>query len=433
MRLVMRKFWILLLFLLTLMLVHPLQGDESSESFYFRGTFYVDWFGAKYQDSPFYNQLSARFKIELFSRKGTGWTFLLDTRDRFGLNKNGNNQLLLYDARLIFEKPENRFMLSVGQMNLYDTAGIGQLLGGVLGYKPISGLMLGGYAGFESNIYIDRLEKDYYKFGLFARYLGNLGKRFSLSFNHIHFQGKTEQQYVYISGLYPIKKYFVFFGNMEFQLASNVHKDDRLSRLFVNLRFDPAPFVDLTAFYSSGRGLDFHYHLLQTSQYPTLSDRELERYYYSLQYGLRLSAKPFQGLRLFLSRQEREQKDDNIKNHAWLFGFSAVNILNTSFSAYGNYTSNRGEISESDSYYISVSKDFGRISWQSSFSNTFNGLRYDYRSFDPQIIHLSDYMTFSTFFFITISRALAVSLQYELLLQEESNQHSCFVRLIYRK
>jgi hypothetical protein len=432
MRPLMRKLQILILLFLAIILAHPLQGKESSESFYFRGAFYLDWFGAKYQDSPFYNQLSARFKIELFNRRGTGWTFLLDTRDRFRFN-NANNQLLVYDARLIFEKPENRFSFSVGQMNLYDTAGIGQLLGGVLGYKLFSDLLVGGYAGLESNIYVDRLEKDYYKFGLFARYLGNLGKRFSLSFNHIHFLGKTEQQYVYASCMYPVKKFFVFYGNMEFQLARNVDKDDRLSRLFVNLRFDPTPYVDLTAFYSLGRGLDFHYHLLKSSQYPTLSDRELERYYYSMQYGFRLSAKPLQGLRVFLSRQEREQKDDGIKNHAWLFGFSAVNILNTSFSAHGDYTSNRGDISESDSYYFSISKDFGRISWQGSFSNTFNGLRFDYRSFAPQIIHLNDYMTLSTFFFITISRALAVSVQYEFLLQEESNQHSCFVRLIYRK
>jgi len=199
------------------------------------------------------------------------------------------------------------------------------------------------------------------------------------------------------------------------------------------MRFDPIPFLDVTAFYSTGRGLDFHRHLLETSQNPTLNDNKLERYYYSSQFGLRLSVKPLQGLRLFLSRQEREQKDDNIRNHTWLFGFSALNILNTSISAHGNYAGNRGEISESDSYYISFSKDFGRISWQGSFSNTFNGLRFDYRNEAPQIIHLNDYKTLSTFFFITISRALAASVQYEYLLQEESNQHLFFVRLIYRK
>lgn len=429
----MKKLWILLFLTLATILANPLQGKESSGSFYFRGAFYLDWFGAKYQGSPFYNQLSARFRMEFFNRRGTGWTFLLDTRDRVRLNDEGNNQLILYDVRLIFEKPKNPFFFSVGQMNLYDTAGIGQLLGGIVGFKPISDLMLGGYAGLESNIYVNRLEKDYYKFGLFARYLGKLGKRFSFSYNHIRFSGMTEHQYIYAGCMYPLKKYFVFYGNLEYGLGSNLQRDDRLSRLFFNMRFDPIPFLDVTAFYSTGRGLDFHRHLLETSQNPTLNDSKLERYYYSRQFGLRMSVKPLQGFRLFLSRQEREQKDDNIRNHTWLFGFSALNILNTSISAHGNYAGNRGEISESDSYYISFSKDFGRISWQGSFSNTFNGLRFDYRNEAPQIIHLNDYKTLSTFFFITISRALAASVQYEYLLQEESNQHLFFVRLIYRK
>ena len=71
---------------------------------------------------------------------------------------------------------------------------------------------------------------------------------------------------------------------------------------------------------------------------------------------------------LFVARQESEQKDDNIRNRTWRFGFSALNIFKSGFTVYGNYAANRGEISESDSYYVSLAKNFGRISWSVSFT-----------------------------------------------------------------
>jgi hypothetical protein len=406
---------------------------ESGDPFYIKGALYLDWFGVHYRDSGFSSQISTRIKLELFNRRGSGWTFTLDARDRFSFNKKKTNQVILYDASLSFEKPGSLIYFSLGQMNLFDTAGIGQLLGGILAVKPIPDLSIGGYAGLESNIYIYRTDVHHHKFGFFTHYKGSLGRRFSLSYNHIRYSGMLESQYIYFNGMYPFGKYLVLFGNMEYQLGSNLRSTDRLSRLFLNIRFDPANWIDLSAFYSSGKGLDFHRFVLERSQDPVFNDLQLERYYYSTQYGIRVSFKPAQGMRFYLSRQEREQVDDQIQNHSWIIGGSMLNILKTGISAYANYNSNRGEISESDSYYVSISKDFGKVSWNTSFSNTYNGLRFDYRTGTPQIIHIDDYKTLSTYFFITLNRNLAVSLEYEFFIQERLNQHLFFVRVIYRK
>jgi hypothetical protein len=220
---------------------------------------------------------------------------------------------------------------------------------------------------------------------------------------------------------------------MEYEMASNVQKEDRLSRIFLNVRYDPIQLIDVTAHYSSGRGLDYHGFVIEASKNPTLNDKTLEHYYYTRQYGLRFSLKPTQGVRLFIAREESEHKDDNIRNHTWRFGFSTLNIFKSDFTIYGNYAANRGEISESDSYYVSLAKDFGRISWSVSFSNTFNGLRFVPGDDAPQVIHLDDFKTIATDFFVPISRAVALSLQYEYFIQEKSNQHLFFVRLILRK
>jgi hypothetical protein len=376
---------------LSLFLLVPLFADEPEQKFYYRGGFYLDWYGAAYQDSDFYHQLSSRLKVELFNRRGQGWNLLIDTRNRTRLSEEGKNHFILYDAHLNFERTNSPWYFSMGQMNLYDTAGIGQLLGGLVGYKPKSDFLLGGYAGLESSVYISRIDGDYRKFGVFVRYLGSQGKRFSLSYNLVRFAGETERKYVYFGSLYPLNKHLVFYGNMEYEMASNVQKGDRLSRIFLNVRYDPIRLIDVTGHYSSGRGLDYHRFVIEASKNPTLHDSSLEHYYYSRQYGIRFSLKPAQGVRLFVARQESEQKDDNIRNHTWRFGFSAMNILKTGFTVYGNYAVNRGEISESDSYYVSLAKDFGRISWSASFSNTFNGLRFISGVDVPQIIHMDDY------------------------------------------
>jgi hypothetical protein len=399
-----------------------------------RGNLYLDWLGAKYEASEFFSQLSTRLKIDLIRRRGEGWTLALDTRDRIRFGEGANHhQLLLYNARLSYEKQQSRLFFSLGQMNLYDTAGIGQLFGTVLGYKLKPDLLLGGYAGLESSVYIDRLNNDYQKFGVFARYLGSLGKRFSLSYNHVRYSGTTERQYVYASAFYPVKKSLVLYGNFEYELSSNINNADRLSRIFLNARWDPIQLLDITANYSSGRGLDYHRQLIESSQNPALNDRKLERFYYSRYYGIRFSLKPSQGSRIYIGRQESEQRDDNVRNHTWRFGGSILNILKSGITAYGSYSINRGQISESDAYYISLTKDFGRLSWNVSVSNTFNGIRYDHSQGTAQLVHLSDYKTISTYFFIPISSAIAAAFEYEYFIQESSNQHLFFVRLMFRK
>jgi hypothetical protein len=349
------------------------------------------------------------------------------------LSDNRKNRFILYDARILFDKTDSPFFLSLGQMNLYDTAGIGQVMGGLVGYKIGRDVLLGGYGGLESSIYVDRLESDYQKYGLFARYQGSFGRRFSLSYNQTRYKGSTERQHIYAGLMFPLVKVFSIFGNFEYELASNVRSEDRLSRVFVNARWDPVRKVDVTAFYSSGRGLDYHRFLLERSQDPTLNDTELERFYYSCQYGLRLSLKPWRNLRFTLSRMESEQKDLEIRNHSWRFSGSAGDVFHTGITLYGNYVWNRGEMSESDSYYAALSKDFGRISWHISFANTFNGVRYDHRSEIPEVIRLNDYKTLTTQLFVPISRMFAASVEYEYFLQKDSNQHLVFIRLIIRK
>lgn len=412
-------------------------GPSAAEgdAFYLRGTFYQDWMGFKQGDNELYNRLSSRLKLTLWERPGDGWTAYADVRSRTTLGDGGETQVIIYDARLSFDSLKRKLFFSLGQMNLYDTAGAGQLTGALAGYRLGKYLSLGGYGGLEPDIYNSRWDTGYLKFGAFARYLGPGARQFTFSYNRLHFEGRTEREYVYANLLMTVKRVGVLYGNLEYELNGLTKSEDRLSRAFANLRVNLGRSADITAHYSSGRGLDYHRYLLEQSQDPNLQQNEVERYYYNQSYGLRLSVKPVKNLRLFGERRESEQKDRDVRNHSSRFGVSASDILDSGVSMYGSFTMNRGDASESDSYYISASRNFGKLSWNVSFSNVYNGVRL-WGDGTPELIHLPDHRTLSTHLFLVLNRALAFSMQYAYTARSDNSgagDHQFYVRVIYRK
>jgi hypothetical protein len=424
----MKKWFIILLILSSF----PGTAEDKGKEFYLRGALYQDWMGFKSGDNDFYNRLSSRLHLTLWNRPGEGWTAFIDVRSRFTLVEGGKNQLMMYDVRFSYDSLKSKFFFSLGQMNLYDTAGIGQLTGAAAGYKLNKYLLVGGYGGLEPDIYNTRWDFDYRKFGIFTRYIGPGAKQFSFSYNRLLYHGQTERQFIYTSVLLPIKEILVLYGNMEYELDPGTKSEDRLSRLFVNARVNLTRYADVTANYSSGRGLDYHRYLLEQSQDPTIGNNEIERYYYNETYGIRLSIKPVKNLRLYASRRESEQKDLVVRNHTTGFGISVVDMFRTGFSLYGNYNMNRGDASESDSYYISASRSFGKLSWNISYASYYNGVRF-IDSGTPQVFHLPDQRTVSSGFFLVLNRSLALSLDYTYSDQSEYSDHQFFVRVIYRK
>ena len=405
---------------------------EVKNGFLVRGALYLDWMGIQAEDTDFYSLLSSRLKLTLLNNPGHGWTISIDMRDRFNPGEGGGNRLIIYDARLSYDRLNKKLFFHLGQMNLYDTAGIGELTGGVVGYKINKYLSLGGYAGLEPDIYAGKWDTDYNKYGFFLRYRGTGARQFSLSFNRVGFNNQTERQFLYSSLLFPVKRIVVLYGNVEYELANGIKTEDRLSRLFLNGRIDLSKYVDVTANYSSGRGLDYHQFILEQSQNPTIQNSEVERYYYNETYGIRLSVKPVKSMRIFVAKRESERKDKGIKNHTTWFGLSLSNLFKTGISLFGNYNINRGDASESDSYYISLSRNFGKLSCSLSFADYYNGVRFTGEG-TPEVFHLPDRQTVSANVFVVFSRIFSLSLDYAYSYQKENVEHQFFVRVIFRK
>jgi hypothetical protein len=426
----MKKWSVLLILLVTV----AGTAAERGKTFYWQGALYQDWMGLMSGSEALFSRLSTRLNLTLWNRPGSGWTMFLDLRNRFASGEGAENRLLIYDARLAYDSLRSHFIISLGQMNLYDTAGIGQLAGVMAGYKFGRYLAAGAYWGLANDVYSEKLGFGYQKYGIFARYIGPGARQFSLSYNQVRFDKQNERQFVYSSLLLPLGRFLMVFGNGEYELNGNTAAADRLSRLFINARANLSRYADITASYSSGRGMDYHQFLLEQSQDPGLRNSEIERFYYNKTYGVRFSLIPFKDLRFHVSRQESEQQDAGIRNHTTGFGFAAGDILHSGISLYGNYNLNRGDASEADTYYLSAARNFGKISVNLSYANFFNAVRFTAGG-TPQVIRieLPKQQTFSGDLFLALNRSMAVSLNYAYLYQAEYSEHQFFIRLILRK
>jgi hypothetical protein len=422
--------------LLLMFLLLSISGiaEEKGKMFYWRGALYQDWMGFMNGGDELFSRLSTRLNLTLWNQPGSGWTVFLDVRNRFASGEGSENRLLIYDARLAYDSPRSNIFFSLGQMNLYDTAGIGQLAGIMAGYKFGRFLSAGAYGGLQNDVYTDQLSFNYQKFGIFARYIGSGAKQFAISYNLVRFENQSERQFLYSSLLLPLGRFLIIYGNGEYELNGNTAAADRLSHLFINARANLSHYADITASYSSGRGMDYHQFILEQSQDPGSHNDEIERFYYNKTYGVRFSLTPIKSLRFHISRQESQLQDAGIQNHTTGFGFSASDILHTGISLYGNYNLNRGDSSEADTYYLSAARNFGKLAVNLSYANFFHGVRFSANG-TPQVVRveLPRQQTFSGDLFLALNRTIAFALNYSYVYQAEYSDHQFFVRLMLRK
>lgn len=415
---------------------HPLEPpsfmreEVPQPSLLVRGRLYSDWFSIR-TGSQFVNQLSNRVRMEL-GEPGLGWSARFDFRDRVTFGDFSSHRISFYDARISFDDIRHPLYASFGQMNLYDTAGIGELLGGVFGVRPSPRLLVGGYGGLRPDLYRTDIDPSFQKYGLFARYIGPKAQTFSGSFNQVRYSGETERSYLYFNGLTHAGNRAVLYGNVELELGSHIRSADRVSRTFLNARVDVNRRIDFIANYSAGKGLDFHRYLLERAQDPLGDRNELERFYYNTQYGVRLRYRLSDNWRLFVGQRISERRDLSIQNRTTQLGLSASRVRDLGISLYANYNINRGDDSESDSFYASISKTLGRHSWSTSYSTSFNGLRFNTSEGLPEVIHLASRSTLFNELFLVINRALALSFQYEHTFGLAEGEDHFFVRLILR-
>lgn len=383
-------------------------------------------------DSAAVSQFSGRVKLEVGEQPGEGWRALFDVRDRLQGGPSSSNRAMLYDARLMYDRRDRPLGVSIGRMNLYDSAGAGPLLGGAVSYRISPAFTAGSYGGIEPETYLRVPDPSSQKYGVFTRYLGPEGRSLAASYNLIRFQGVNERQFLYATGLFPLPQPAVIFGSIEYELNSNVSSDDRLSRVFLNARYDLSRTLDVTAYASSGRGLDYRRFVLEQSLNGRQDAAEIERFYYSRQFGARLHFKPRREWAVFLAQSLSEQKDLGIRNHTTELGGSLLDFGGSGLSLHGSFRLNRGASAESNSYRMSASRDFGSLSWTGAYSSVFTGIRFDGTTGALELLRASDRQSISNEFFWVLNPALALSLEHEISSGGGVSENTFFARVMGR-
>ncbi len=407
-----------------------LKGENPKPPSPIHGRISTDWFGWRSQ-GELHQQFSNRLKLTV-GQPGSGWALLVDLRGRLELGGKARQRISIYDTRLVFDNVHHPLYFSVGQMNLFDTAGIGELLGSVAAYRPVPRLLIGGYYGFRPELYTGGLDPAYRKFGGFIRYSRPRGQTLSVSLNELRYSGETERRFVYFSGLTHAGERAVIFGNLEYELGKAVRRQDRLSRVFVNARLDLTGDLTVTAHFSEGRGLDYHRFLLESVDDPVARGSVLERLYFNRHYGLRLRYRLRRGWSLHMGQGLSERRDRGIRNRFTQFGLSTGNLADTGLTVNANYQLNRGDEAESNAVRLSISKTLGRHAWNTTYSNSFNGLRFRQAGSLPEIVHIPSQHTLANEIFLVLGKAVGISLQHERTFGRGSEEDIFFMRLICR-
>jgi len=107
-------------------------------------------------------------------------------------------------------------------------------------------------------------------------------------------------------------------------------------------------------------------------------------------------------------------------------------VRDLGLSVYANYNINRGDTSESDSFYLSISKTLGKHSWSTSYSTSFNGLRFNNAFGVPEVVHMPSRSSLFNELFFVINRSLALSFQHEHTFGLTQGEDLFFVRFILR-
>ena len=136
--------------------------------------------------------------------------------------------------------------------------------------------------------------------------------------------------------------------------------------------------------------------------------------------------------RIYVSRRESENKDQGIQNHTTQLGTSITNIHNTGISLFGYYNINQGETSESDSFSVTCSRSFGKLSLSLGYSNFYSQVKSSPEG-NPEILYKADQHTLLADLFFIFNRALAISLEYAITFDGELNSNLYCIRLIYRR
>ena len=293
-----------------------------------------------------------------------------------------SNQYSIYDAYVGARTAGGRFGVRAGQMWLNELGSLGSVGGLLVDYRQkdpwtAGRLRAGIFGGLEPKILEAGYANGVRKFGGFVALDGDDARSHVLGFVQLRDSGMTERSVLTMTNFIPSGRTFFLYQGLEYDLAKpgGLAKSG-LNYFFANLRWEPAPWVELQGLFHHGRSVDSRTITQDQLNGIPVDARTIEGFLFDSAGG-RVTFRVSSRLSVYAGySRERDNSGDPSYGRANL-GLFAMNVLGSGFDVVvSDYRSDRSGAT-SDSWYASLGRNLGtRFYVSADYSTSLSLLRF---------------------------------------------------------
>jgi len=347
------------------------------------------------------------------------------------------NRYSIYDAYVGARTHGGALGFRAGQMWLNELGALGSVGGLLLDWRqPDPGtagrLRAGLFGGLEPKILDAGYAKDVKKFGAFVALDGTGSRSHVLGYVQIRDAGMTERSVLTMTNFIPGGTTFFLYQGAEYDIA----RPGGLARaglnyLFANMRFAPAPWIELQGLYHHGRSIDARTITQDQLNGIPVDARTLEGFLFDSAGG-RVTFRITPSLNVYAGyARERDNRDDRSYGRTTL-GLFAANVFGSGFDVtVSDHRSNRPS-GAFDSWYASIGRNLGRRFYVSADYSTSLSVLTFVDSGGVTIQSRPRTKRYSLYGLWNVDRHFSLMLTGEQIRDRESKSNRALVGLLYR-
>jgi hypothetical protein len=330
-----------------------------------------------------FSQVSAAVTLRSATDSNGGVDYGFDVRGAgYPSTAQRKNQYSIYDAYVGARSTGGRFGFRAGQMWLNELGSLGSVGGLLIDYRQkdpwaAGRLRAGIFGGLEPKILEAGYAKGVRKFGGFVALDGDNARSHVIGIVQLRDSGMTERSVLTMTNFIPSGRTFFLYQGLEYDLA----KPGGLARsglnyFFANLRWAPAPWLEIQGLYHHGRSVDSRTITQDQLNGIPVDARTVEGFLFDSAGG-RVTFRIASGLSVYAGySRERDNSGDPSYGRANL-GLFASNVLGSGFDVVvSDYRSDRSGAT-SDSWYASLGRNLGaRFYVSADYSTSLSLLKF---------------------------------------------------------
>jgi hypothetical protein len=314
-----------------------------------------------------FGELISSVTYQLPDRGGDGVEYGLDARYAASAMPGRSPRLSVYEGYVGGRFQAGRIRLRAGNMWLNDLGGVGSVAGGLFELRPGTSnttpgqqVRVGVFGGFEPDVFDAGYASGIRKFGSYVAVDGSHNRRQVVGYVNVRHADLTERSVVTFLNLLPVGARFFLYQAAEYDLKGPAGQGKGgLTYLFNNVRYSPAPRVELQGTYNRGRSIDARGVSENVLRGQTVSLQAIEGFLYE-SLGGRVTVELAPRVRVYAGYARDTNNRDDAPTGRFLLGGHASNVGGSGLDlAVSDSRINRPG-GDYHSSYISIGRQFGR-------------------------------------------------------------------------